>query len=320
MNTDIRLSVGFWEHPKTFRLIKRLGLKGVRSLQKLWCWCAQNRPDGILDGFECDEIEFVADWRGKKCVFTDACKEIGWLDETESGYALHEWADYNPYQAQAATREEARRERARYAANARWGKENATCSNDANAYAKTDASICSSNAQGCSSNATSNAQAYAWECLPVPIPVPVPEEIKESFCAEPCSSTQSGPAKIPETVLPEKDPVITLPLNTGPEYPVMPEKVSEWQRLYPAVDVFQQLRNMRGWLLENKSRRKTASGIGRFINSWLAREQDKGPRASPEKPETRHVKTFEELEVERVAKMREKARLYDEAKERGEAV
>ena len=77
-------------------------------------------------------------------------------------------------------------------------------------------------------------------------------------------------------------PVITLPLNDGNEHPVTEEMLSEWAALYPAVDVMQQLRNMRGWLLENPARRKTKRGIGRFIVTWLSKEQDRGGvRAAP---------------------------------------
>lgn len=79
MNTDIRLSVGFWQHPKVFRLEKQLGLKAIRFLQILWFWCAQNRPDGNLAELDAEDIEFVADWRGKKGAFVKAC-ESSWLD------------------------------------------------------------------------------------------------------------------------------------------------------------------------------------------------------------------------------------------------
>ena len=75
---------------------------------------------------------------------------------------------------------------------------------------------------------------------------------------------------------PATELVITLPLNTGEEYPVTEDEVAEYERLYPAVDVKQQLRSMRGWLLSNPKKRKTSRGIQRFINSWLAREQDRG--------------------------------------------
>lgn len=75
---------------------------------------------------------------------------------------------------------------------------------------------------------------------------------------------------------PEEDVFITLTLNDKSEYPVLYSKVEEYENLYPAVDVQQQLRNMKGWLNSNPTKRKTKSGINRFINSWLAREQDKG--------------------------------------------
>lgn len=49
-----------------------------------------------------------------------------------------------------------------------------------------------------------------------------------------------------------------------------------WQRAYPAIDVHQELAAMESWCDANPTRRKTAKGIKRFVNSWLARAQDKG--------------------------------------------
>lgn len=71
-------------------------------------------------------------------------------------------------------------------------------------------------------------------------------------------------------------PAIFLPLNDGTDYPVPVEQCQEWAGLYPAVDVIQQLRNMRGWLDANPAKRKTKRGINAFIVRWLAKEQDKG--------------------------------------------
>lgn len=90
-------------------------------------------------------------------------------------------------------------------------------------------------------------------------------------CAEPVASTQ-------EEATAGEEPVITLMLNTKEEYPVMIRAVSLWQELYPAVDVMQELRNMKGWLLANPGKRKTKRGIMKFINTWLAKEQDRGKR------------------------------------------
>lgn len=71
---------------------------------------------------------------------------------------------------------------------------------------------------------------------------------------------------------------IRLPLNTGEMWAVTVSEVEEFQELYPAVDVRQQLRNMCGWLNANRKNRKTAKGIAKFINGWLAREQNRAPR------------------------------------------
>ena len=120
MNTDIRLSVGFWQHPKTKKTVKRLGLEGVRSLQVLWLWAAQNRPDGNLSGMDEEAIELAADWQGEEGLFFSTCAGM-WIDQTEAGYALHDWAEHNPWQAEA----EARSEAAKKAAAARWGNADA---------------------------------------------------------------------------------------------------------------------------------------------------------------------------------------------------
>lgn len=71
-------------------------------------------------------------------------------------------------------------------------------------------------------------------------------------------------------------PVVELPLNDGSNFDIFQGQVDQWQALYPAVDVLQQLRNMKGWLLANPKKRKTKAGVLRFVTAWLSREQDKG--------------------------------------------
>lgn len=69
-------------------------------------------------------------------------------------------------------------------------------------------------------------------------------------------------------------PAAVLPLIDGSDFPIAQKTVDELSGLYPAVDVDQQLRNMRGWLLANPKNRKTKAGVMRFVNSWLSREQN----------------------------------------------
>ena len=91
-----------------------------------------------------------------------------------------------------------------------------------------------------------------------------------SFCSE-----------LPLTRATEQEPVPAggLPgivLNTGEFYFVTTDDVKNWESLYPAVDIAQEIRNMAGWCDANPKKRKTRAGIRRFINSWLSRAQNHG--------------------------------------------
>lgn len=82
-----------------------------------------------------------------------------------------------------------------------------------------------------------------------------------------------------ETEPAQADVFIRLPLISGEEFCVTKAYVQELQELYPAADVEQALRNMRGWLDSNPRNRKTPRGIRRFVTGWLAREQDRAPKS-----------------------------------------
>lgn len=69
--------------------------------------------------------------------------------------------------------------------------------------------------------------------------------------------------------------VVSLTLNDGSEYGITQDQIDKWVQLYPAVDVMQELRSMKGWLDSNPKKRKTKNGILRFVTGWLSRSQDK---------------------------------------------
>jgi hypothetical protein len=81
-----------------------------------------------------------------------------------------------------------------------------------------------------------------------------------------------------KNLLPE--PVFRLPATAGKFYAVTQSQVQRWTELYPGVDVKQQLRAIIGWLESNSSRRKTSGGMPRFVNSWLAKSQNRGPQTN----------------------------------------
>lgn len=69
-----------------------------------------------------------------------------------------------------------------------------------------------------------------------------------------------------------------IPIVGGGEWEVHQSLVLELERLYPAVDVPQTMREIRGWCIGNPSKLKTPLGVKRFLTSWVAREQDRHGR------------------------------------------
>ena len=80
-------------------------------------------------------------------------------------------------------------------------------------------------------------------------------------------SEQSEPAH----ELADVEPVI---LNDGTEWRPDIDLYDEYKKLYPAVDIDEEFRKMRAWCLSNSKKRKTKSGVKRFVNSWLDRAQN----------------------------------------------
>ena len=98
--------------------------------------------------------------------------------------------------------------------------------------------------------------------------------------------------------LESSQPVITLPTNkNNEEYPVVQAFIDEMQNLYEGVDVLKELKAMRAWLITNQKNRKTYSGMVRFINSWLSREQNRAPKHE-ETWEEKMAKAMKQLEEE----------------------
>lgn len=77
---------------------------------------------------------------------------------------------------------------------------------------------------------------------------------------------------------------ITLPLIDNSEYQITESVVREMEELYPAVNVKQEFRNMKGWCISHPKNRKTKRGIKTFYTGWISRAQNKAPRIeSPNK-------------------------------------
>lgn len=107
---DVRLPVDFWSHRKTRKLIKRLGLEGPVSFQRLWFYASQRRPDGDLSGLTNEDIALEAHWDGDPDDFVEGLLEVGYLDREGDELVLHEWAYHQPWVASKPERTEKARE------------------------------------------------------------------------------------------------------------------------------------------------------------------------------------------------------------------
>jgi len=156
---DFRIDVGFFGHIKTKKLRRRLGLDGVFALQMLWAYAAQHEHDGCKI-YTAEDIALAVDWDGDD--LAGVLAEVGYLDEIDGGYAIHEWETHNGYAASASKRTEA----ARLAANKRWESKR-RCDGNADA----SDSQCDGNAMAMRDDANGNAPSPSPSPSPEPSPV-----------------------------------------------------------------------------------------------------------------------------------------------------
>lgn len=101
--------------------------------------------------------------------------------------------------------------------------------------------------------------------------------VNENVNVNDIKDVSSEPEEIP-TPEPTSPTVAEIVLNDKSKAKITKAEVDEWKKLYPAVDVLQELRKMTAWCDANPTKRKTRKGIKAFIVNWLNKEQDRGKR------------------------------------------
>lgn len=228
--SDLRISLTLPDHPKVVKLIRLCGEMAFRCLIRLWTRAASDKPDGVLSGWDLDDIEIAAGWTGEPGQFAQALLQLRFLDEMSGVYCLHDWAEHNPWVAGAGSRSD----QARLKALTRWNPQLAKelkkhgitaisaeeyqCLMDFSGTPK-DAIKTLKKCQKMHKHADSNATALQEHCtsnapnpipipspnpIPNPIPNPTPKHKKQEGSKEPLSSSQG-----------EHDP--TPPKNSAPK-------------------------------------------------------------------------------------------------------
>ncbi|WP_446425600.1 hypothetical protein [Mailhella sp.] len=201
MNTDIRLKLDIFEHPKVKKLSRRLGAEAVLSLLRLWLWAAANRPDGVLAAMDAEDVELAADWNGTEGALVAALTELRLLDVHEAGareggaqgaaragaaalYVIHDWRAHQAWASAAEDRSKA----ARRAAQMRWNREESACP-DARPVPRE-----AFPAPACDEAATAQAPAPSQVAAAPSVPVPVVPALSE---ASPVPAASAAPGGLP---------------------------------------------------------------------------------------------------------------------------
>ena len=215
---DARISVGLPAHPKTKKLIRRLGEGGAWRLVCLFLWVAQSRPDGDLSGMTGEDIELAADWQGEEGSFIKALIEVGFVDGEEGAYSVHDWREHNPWAAGA----DARSEKARWIALCKHhGRLKAAEMMPEYASriikdADSKQEARPENANSCASSATS-MHAAENSSAPSPSPSPSPSPNVENLNTS-VASAPIGPQATTQTVCPA-DSIVALYHEVMPDNP-----------------------------------------------------------------------------------------------------
>ena len=182
MNTDFRVSITFTSNPNTRLLRRQYGTDAAWALIELWTWATVNRANGILTGLNEDQIEAAADWNGECGQLVKALVAFKWLIRTPDGtYALNEWAETNPWAADADNRSD----KARLSSMAKNYPElygELTAQGVSGIDKATYTSLTAEYNQRGILRSTSGFQRIASKSLaPMPAPAPAPSPVPEPF-------------------------------------------------------------------------------------------------------------------------------------------
>jgi hypothetical protein len=217
----IRLDINFFSHPKTLRMKARIGDAAFWVMPSLWCYMANNQPDGDMSGFTAAEIAAFIDYGGDPTTLLRAMIECGGPGKSgfvdENPLRLHDWQEHNGWHM-------AQRERAKNAAEARWRPKNAL------AMPQAMQKPCTSNAPG---NATERRG----------------DKITEDTTTPPAPTV---PVVAPVKIMPDFEKRVWLNISEKDR--------AGWVKAYPAVDVDIELAKAMAWLVANPTKKKSQYG------------------------------------------------------------
>lgn len=86
-------------------------------------------------------------------------------------------------------------------------------------------------------------------------------------------STPFGDSPSANDPIQDDEVIRSFPTKAGDFHSIDESFVSELKNSFPHLDVEQQLKQARTWLVANPSRAKTARGMPRFLNGWMSNQR-----------------------------------------------
>lgn len=199
MNSDIRISTTFFFHRKTKKLLGSLKEHGVLCLLRLWARVAVEKPCGVLSGWDVEDIELEADFRGECGVFVSELLRLGFLDEKDGVYALHNWHKRQTW----VSGSEERGDKARFSRMAKTQKDlyEKMVNDGRKSISRDEYEALVSKQRNVDESLTKRKRGVKQAVTPSPSPSPSPRKSKDTpACAR--ARNSSGKAK-PQAALPK---------------------------------------------------------------------------------------------------------------------
>lgn len=236
---------------KFLKFQRRLGLRlwqAVGLLETLWSVTYDNAPAGDIGRLSNEDIAVALDWEGDADALIQALIDTGWLDpDEEFRLIVHDWSEHCAQFLKGNF--------------AKHGRE------FADVVAKQRAK------QSTKQGAKHGAKSGAWEGATKPsLAESSQAKPKEAYtessdkCSSACDEHSPSPGVEDEPV------VLSYPTKSnGQKWDLKESRLSQYQELYPEVDVKRECSKARQWCMDNPSKRKTAKGMPRFLTNWLGR-------------------------------------------------
>lgn len=216
----------------------------VSLLVIIWGAANEHTTDGIFKNADLSDIDDMVGVPG----FGEAMQAVGWaeFDEENNCVILPNFNEYNTCGKDRSSEKNAERQR-RYREKRRNNK------GDGDEKSNVTRDVTNNDREEKRREDISNANAL------------------DSSCSEP---------EVSKPPIDHSPIFILIPTNkfntSGEQHPVTENQIHDWVIAYPAVDVRRVLAQIRSWSTNNPAKRKTVKGMNRFIDSWLAREQNSG--------------------------------------------